>query len=824
MKKIILTLFLIIFILPLNSQDLFRIDKFEAWQPNYIKNANGSPEGIRTDQSWQKWCETRIKNGDLGTSTKNIWYANSDRDDNYTYKTPAYNERTNIKLSFGERVIIAKIQDGFALVFKDATANNFNKSINKSARFLGWVPIENLLLWQQCPKSRSQIYNKALVVWDAASSDAGFKAQTNPPYIFNPSNPQKVSGREAKDLDILYIMKKVVVDQHTYYLLSNDPICRDVSTMLYGWLPQEYITEWDQRLTLEPSHSTGTVMYYKDKGLKPVSFSDLSDAEYYYNNGLNDPARAMGKAVYQHSDFTATPLAPEIMRLPIVDKTNNDHIFKVATMTSLSGDKGDGFIKKKAELQREIEELTTRQNNINVIFVIDATSSMRNYYQSVANALKRVMTNEFFVNPEMGSKIRFGVVLYRDYLDHKKLGGVETKKLTNDLNDIANYLINVKVGSEDRDDWEAMFEGLKTSLDCNKMGYRPDQSNFIILIGDAGNHPILNGKDMKPEEKEIANLMFKNKINFMAYQVNNKGREEYDEFQYQIGSIQSHLTKQYEELSQTHMKKVHLTNNFYKFVREDNRDDLPIHILCKFVNQHESESAQELTERTVSLVRDFYNRTTSRISFLRNSIEGGYKITNPADEAKLREALRYAEGFDENKINSTIRFLKDGGVAKLITYAPEKFRNADFNVYEYVLFFSQNEIDEIIRRLAKVDANRQNGAKAYQEAIVDLGKAMLGEFSETEIRSMDLNEMMSLIYGLPIKVKTTGGAIDKIIYLDEDRINDIIREFNRKYQELRYIVDNGKDDKGAVRKFTKNGNNFYWIPYLNLPGFETDFH
>ena len=139
------------------AQNNFRIESFEAWQPDYIKENNGASSGIQQKQSWQEWCEARIKRGDLGENSKIVWLAYSDRNNNYTYCDPSYNNKTSNKLNFGDRVYIAKIQNGFALVFTDNIVYEFSRGPRSKAKFLGWIPIENLLLWEECPKNKSQI-------------------------------------------------------------------------------------------------------------------------------------------------------------------------------------------------------------------------------------------------------------------------------------------------------------------------------------------------------------------------------------------------------------------------------------------------------------------------------------------------------------------------------------------------------------------------------------------------------------------------------------------------------------------------------------------
>lgn len=800
----------------INAQDNFRINSFEAWQPKYVRENNGATAGIKEGQSWQQWCESRIKQGDLGENSHTVWVAYSDRNNNFTYQRPSYDNRSLNKASFGQRLNIAKIQNGFALVFADERKSDFNKGPNSSAKFLGWLPIENLILWEECPKSRSQIYEKALVVYNPeADKMTGGTPRKNPPYILNPSNVNDTSKLFARDLDILFVMKKSVIGGKTFYLLSTQMnFGKDVRSSLLGWLPEEYITEWNQRLVLEPSYSPAALNDYKNRGLKPAAFMQLAEAEKYYKAKNAD---IMQNAIYTYDNFVRKRMDPLIMRHPIISSTNNDHIFKVAVMTSKGEDVGAGYESKKAEMQREIDDLTKKQQNINVIFVIDATSSMDAFFPAVSNALKDVMQHDFFSNPSTKSYIRVGAVLYRDYKDHERSGGPEIKPLTRDLTEISSYLNKVKVGSIDNDAWEAMYDGLETALDTKKMGYTADQSNFIILIGDAGNHIEYQKKNLSGKIDEIAEKMFVNNINFMGYQINNNNKPAYDEFAVQVGKIQDRLVAKYQNKSRSQMKYIRIKGGFKKVVRENEEDNLPIYILKKDAEPGTKESAQVLTVQVVKTIEEFYTRITDRIVQLRQMSEGGYKISNKAEEGRIREELRMA-GWSEGKINSTIQFINGGGVAKFITYAPEKQMDSPFNVYDYVLFFTEKELNDLLRELGKVKKNSSNGAKAYQEAIISMGKAMLGDFSETQLNKMELGDMMAKIYGVPVKIHTTGGKIEDIINKSPEDLKALINDFLTKLETLEYVKNNGAKE-GYM--FSKNNLGYFWIPLSEVPGFKT---
>lgn len=785
-----------------NQKDL-RINRYKAWAPIYIMQPKGSPNGKPAGLSWQQWCESLIKKGDLGEDTKTAWVVYSDRNDNRTYLTPSYDNRSTVTLSFGQQLYVAEIKDGFARVFTDERAQDNYPKINSSAQFLGWVPIENLLLWQTCPKNSHEIFQKALVVYDAKSD-----VDADPYYLLNPDRGTK-SEMKSLDLDILFVMKTCIAKGKTYYLLSNQMnIIQSVRSDLYGWLPSELITPWDQRLVLEPTYHSNLVIAYKEKDLKPVTFLNLEDAEKYYHNGTMDNAFSSWNLERNKR------LDPDMMRYPIIAPTENDHIFKVAVM---KGDEGDGYQRNRAEIQRNINKLTKQQQNINVIFVIDATSSMKDFFPAIAKALKDVMGRQFFTNPETKSSIRVGCVLYRDYKDQKRTNGIEYRPLTRDLESISSYLTQVNPYSSDADDYEAMFDGIETALDYRKMDYEPDQSNFIVLIGDAGNHrKDLKNRGWKEVSTVLAGLMYQNKINFIAYQINNKGSEAYDDFCQQVTVMQRTLTKHYSDKLKVPMKYRRTRQGEYTAVRESTEaTDLPIYNMYKYQNVGKSESALDMTNEIVNKIEEFYKQVSEEIVLLQRSSSGGFKL-NSMETSRTVELLRLG-GYSETTIEHYLKHSREnGGVTKFLAYAPEKIESTQSNIYSYVLFFSDGELRNLARELEKVKSNNPNQARLCQEAFIALGKAMIGELSEAQIGQMSIEELMAQIYGIPIKLKTKFNVrIDQIVTLPKDTITELIKDFAQGCDNIRDILQN--DPKKG--RFEKHGLSYYWVELKDLPGF-----
>ncbi|MBQ9417992.1 MAG: VWA domain-containing protein [Bacteroidales bacterium] len=799
MKKQFLSLsFILVFSLPLWAQQL--PTKINAWVPEYIGKTDGSPLGIGIDETWQHWCERKIKSGDLGKNTKTIWKVWSDRSNNPAYASSSTSSEVVRRLAFGESFFVADVSNGMLLLFSDEYNPTYPK-FNKTSKVVGWVPIENLLLYGECPKTQSQIYLKGLIVYDPTK---GKSVDKNPEYTLVPGG-NLGAGRRAKDLDILFVMKKVSIGGGSYYLLSNSMNCEDRISALYGWLPEEYVTEWSQRLTLEPTHASSAVREYDNIEKKPTAFEEYDRATRFLSSGSID------RLIWVYSDFTTVRQHPYQMRLPILSNTTNDNIFRVAVINNLASNGTSESV--KADLDKRLEKLREHQSKINVIFVIDATQSMKKYFASVASALTDVMKRTFF----QSANIKVGCVLYRDYKDHEK-NGVQYLPCTADLKSVASYLNQVEVGSIDPDDWEAMFDGIEVALDYGKMGYKPEESNFVVLIGDAGNHPTdISGKPWRAIASDLAKRMVTSNINMIAYQINHAGSDAYDDFADQVGVMQNALSKEYErklKRPEGTMDYKLISNRCYRLMRASTKmDDVPIYNMYRYAAANTSESSSGLTQMISSNIEDFQKWTIGYIDMLEKALNGGIEGAGDLNRDGLLDYLKRNK-WTADEINHFISYMKSGGHAKFLAYTSMKIAGKRHDLYDYVLFFSKQELQNLLHELDKVNANNASDKKAYQDALIAMGQAILGNFNANQIGGMTVEELMSQIYGVPIKMQSCGFRIDQIPNLDNAQVQELLKDFRAKLTKLHHIAGNTYDGQ-----FSKNGIIYYWIPLDLMPGY-----
>ena len=795
MKKRLL-LFITMYLLICGLSSAQRLPKQpQVWLPEYIANTNKVQPDWLKSLRWQDWVVAKIKRDDFGKRNTLVWKVYSDRANNRTYTEPDALSNVHSTLEFMEQLNVADVRNGFALVYKSFYAG---LEIDKDAQCFGWIPVDNLLLWEECPLTHSKIYQKALVVHDPLKH--GSIAEKNPPFLLEPDkNAGENPYQRAKDLEIYFVMKTEDVGNTKFYLLSRSMLIGNITQTVYGWIPGEYITEWNQRLLIEPTYASQAVDYYKSKNIYPTIFFDMDDARQLWTNEV------MNNPLWLYSDFNDQRMHQYAMRNPILTKGEiAADIYSVASISSIS------TVKIDPELLKRIELMKQAKDNINVTFVIDATSSMKTYFQSVANALSTIMQGDFKY------EMRTGVVFYKDT---NSPDNITYKKLTNRIEEVSSFvaLNQETIETSGSNDYAAVFLGLETALDSRKMGFDNTHTNFIILIGNAGNDRTdPHGVKWQDNVEKLAQDMFDNRINFLAYQVHNAGSTAYDDFAIQIGKLQKELANKYQDKISTDVLEYELqTNRLYVLSRKGSSNELPVYDSYKYATSGQSETMDGLQNLIIGNISDFQDFVFRQLTQLEanNATTTGYLV-----EQQLSEILRLYD-WDETDINAYISYLKDGGATKFIGYAPIKTGKTDHLLFDYVLFFSQNELEELIQQLSKINSTEViSDAKAFQDAIVKMGQAMLGQFNEDEIRNMDMDKLLGQIYGIPVPLNLCGLDIMRIPNMEKEDLRDYITFFRMKLDRLKRI----NSDSNYDGRFQRNRITYYWIPMNDMPGVYDD--
>ena len=137
-----------------------------------------------------------------------------------------------------------------------------------------------------------------------------------------------------------------------------------------------------------------------------------------------------------------------------------------------------------------ILERGNHKENLDVVFAIDATGSMKNDVEKLKKDLLPALEKYFGKD----SNARVGLLFYRDYGDAFNYKNLPVKffNFTTDFKAFSKNLNSVRItGLEGGDIPEAVYEAIYSSTMF--YDWRPDSDKQIIIIGDAEPHPTPRG-------------------------------------------------------------------------------------------------------------------------------------------------------------------------------------------------------------------------------------------------------------------------------------------------------------------------------------------
>lgn len=767
------------------SADVTLPSKCEAFQPSAFLSHT-------ITEATAKKIETSSTHGQEGKTTSKFWVVYSDRANNATYTTPSTYGTQCDKLDFNEKVRIAKISGDFALVYSEPQEGIQYPKISAGAKAKGWIPLSNLLLWRTCPTNEKGIYYKALIV---ANLDKTHKGDNDLGRLYySPSKTGKSENLQS-DMNFYFIMKR---SSNGLVLLARQ-YKMDGATeyVMHGWVSESSIIPWNQRSCLEPNWNPDDVEYFKTQGTKAIVYSDkgmsVKSADIAYGRKNSE----------DNNPYSTYRMNNKAMRFPILDNdTQNDQVYKCTTFGTVGGSLSEAQ-NYQEQINKARENVASGLQNVNLIVVIDGTTSMEKYFPAVKHAIKEGF-NYFRDN----YKVRVGLVIYRDYPDGAGL--VEYTPLTSPTDARLLSMLDtggkygIKSHPSDHTHTEALFKGLETALDMSKMGYKADQGNLILVVGDCGN--ALDDQRCLSEEQILSKLV-KNNVQLMSFQVRRQNSQPWLLFNSQMnGFIKDNLERKYKSLGDVKLKFNQIADGYD--LKTDTKHQFYIGS-TRFARIGEDMEPGRLSALIRSSVQLFAGATSDQIDVIFNP-----NVTdNPDRESRIdQEFLRSKVG---DRIFDLIK--KSNTMVSFSGYTKKK-DPSDRDYWKPIIYISTDELSTLISQLQGVNTAAQQGdRKPYVDAMKALVRSMLPDISSSEMDAMGVQEVMNLITGLNASTQALKGP--SLVQVQDPKavsnaeFNGLVTRFTQKYNNLKKI----KNDKNYKYSLMINNTKYYWIPIEDLP-------
>lgn len=723
------------------------------------------------------------------------WTVYSDRSHNTTYNTPSSSGGKCDELNFNEQVRIAKIENGYALVYTENQKGVTFPLISSSAKSRGWIPMKNLLLWNSCPTDEAGIYNKALIVLNIdeqkkGNADLGKRYQ-NPE---TKEDPKKL----VADMNFYFVMKEA---ENGLVLLARECKMEGYTyQVLYGWVSKGSYVPWSQRTCIEPNWKPLVAEQLKDKRVD------------VYKDGKKATDIVLGRTnKITNNEATKYRLEPQLMRYPLLGNKSEgryhvtafarpDGTSHVPTVPSGTDNTSAGVVNTALK----------SQSIINLIVVIDGTRSMENYYQPTQKIIQQAY--DFFGKENRTVKV--GIVIYRDYADGEYITEHLSMRSPTDAS-VASFLqsggiYGVKSNSSDHTLAEALYKGLEVALDKKTMNYSSENSNLMFVIGDCGND-LSDNKCLSQEE--IVKRCVENRVQLSAFQVRNENEQSFLLFRNQMGAIvRENLKAQYTKIGGSVKAGWEELEDGYRFAAK-----LPANENFYMGETRNAELGKAMdVSKLYDLVMKSYIQFNAAIEAQMNVVgraediirESGENSTTSSIEMGLLNDIFTEEQIAEIRAqNSLMAFQGD----------TDKKAGNGLDYWQPIIYISSDEFAQMMEKLQPVmNAANSGNRKPYVDAMKELVRSMLPDITPREMDEKDVKEIMALVAGLNVTTGSLGGRTllqiqdDKVVKQEE--FDGMIADFKNKFQKLKKIRENK-----YPFSVERNKTTWYWIPVEDLP-------
>ena len=765
------------------------------------------------------------------TRPGSFWVVFSDKNDNKTYENSSGKKHKNTIGFMNDFYVAEETRDRLHIV-KDV---KYREGFSSSAEDYGWVDKEDMLLWDHCLVTRSGDINKKAMVLNTVESlmkdKIKEKDQERVNYYFDKELSQE-SDRSSKIYEILYIYKitddAILLGKNYVTEISN------IENEMFGWVSNKKITIWDHRIAIEPNWNEDAAQERKIKKTPSTFYVDVARAK-----KAAEGKRLSDKYVIWNNDSYNVRNIGDWRRFPLLEFNKQTGIIKAGVMGELRSimDRKDtisqtGF----ADIQRNYNELRSKQRNINIVFVVDGTTSMGPYLPVISNAIISSM-NQLIKSYTVNS-LRFSAVIYRDQAEGQML--TQVKKLSDNYKDVANWLHGIKaIDKYDKDQPEAVYYGIKTAI--RAVGLPQNETNVVILIGDAGNHH--RDDPSQVNSQEIIDLLYRYDCNFLAFQVHNETNPTYDEFGAQMkGIILSTSEKKYQQNKKITAQSgrtfpsprfIHIAENVWVL---DTTSMIGTVVLAKKGVPKSPNQLQKEIDRTVKFSSELTNR---KLRILEGIISEGKSFEGAiADEQESENDDYYQDDQSEMLSGSSyspaiIDFLRKMGIPesklKIImaenyqlyfpAYAPMKIHGQQNPLFNQVLFVTLKELGILLNKFDRLaDAYTASAQRQkLKDVWMELLQTHLGEdFNREKAENMTFEKINEKVFGLPgtsALLHKTLGQITDPSNVSDGEFYEYVQHIKLKRGELNKIYNNRNYDFG----FHSYDTQYFWISQDMLP-------
>tara|TARA_B110000971_G_scaffold221937_1_gene271663 strand:+ start:3372 stop:5780 length:2409 start_codon:yes stop_codon:yes gene_type:complete len=745
----------------------------------------------------------------LSYTTEKPWIIYSDRKNNETMESPNSRRLFGRKLDFMQPLVVKEIEGTWLHVY--IPFETINGRSNNEPVDAGWINVGNTIVSRYPVLTDQGASKKAMVLLSLEEGvlDRGRIDSVIYNLYNSPTGLEQYELGTSGIFKIYYILKE---SSRMELLTKTDKLGTNLEALqenVAGWMLTKNTTSWNSRLCLEPAFGP-EVSNFNHKSAE-VYKSRNSLMAWKNSSWLNTDGRV------KSFDLSGTMMDPILMRLPILS-TPEDNLSKTTRVATVGNVAGESISDSdKIKWKTEFNSLIKRQRNVNVVFVVDGTTSMKKYMKSIIESIQRIVDQN--IDSGINSKLKFGGVVYRDYLDGED--AYDYFRLSTDKEALKEWFFDIDCKSKDDDLPEAQYNGILESLD--NLGLQSDQSNIMILIGDAGNH-LPDPKDKTLDQ--VVDAMSKYNFNLISFQViNDLSKKPYYQFNkdsrlylYKLSKLVKKLDGVKSELIL--MDPANFDNTYeLKFNSQTGLDLSELYMFGRFTfaSNNEPMDPKVLEANIKDATQSYLSQINSKIQKIKR-LTDGESVGGQMGEMDKDFGKGMCQDCSDNpeEYAACLKWLNSIGDFSYVGYTNINMYG-EGKVFDYVVFMSRNEfilLQKSFSNLKGFGTQSQKAERLYQ-AIISQMKSLTGD-PEDVIAEKTLDQIWNQLLNIPFDMNGTYDNLKNQKLKDIKGLNSTI--FRRFLTDFSDKCENFTPDLYRNRSFILADQIYYWVPLKDFPG------
>ncbi|MDN5286874.1 MAG: hypothetical protein JWR38_3148 [Mucilaginibacter sp.] len=736
------------------------------------------------------------------------WIVFSDRDENYTYTSPG-GTLVMKKLKFMDPFYVSEERNGYIklLKYQPGMVQGRKLTNKKASQSYGWISKSKVLLWQSAFIGQAGYPTKYITIINGKNPlvmPDFYYDKTDSLYVF--TSPELDRKKEKLALhNIVYVFKKSDDGKKLLVGSEGQLVTDNAAPSMYGWIAADAVHNWGNRLYIGSTKSNT-------------------------NDGDDSAATAINQAILVAAPptsgtyFTYDPLIaadePLLRSVPIISghtaTTGTDRL-GVGLAVDVYDKSKNSIINVKGSHLKYQTYLDIRKSihHINVVFVVDGGSTMRNYFSGLTSTIQSF--ENIFNSYAKGNQFRYGGVVYRNPQDCP-LGGIDRMAFTTDYREVVKYFdkqSSTTNGCSTGLQNQPVFEGINSALSLFK-GHT-NETNLIVLIGSTGSANYNSG-DIAGIADQVANA----DARLLAIQVYSDYNSIYNDFVIQARQIVSQSAIKLADLKKQRMVTGEGLSNIQQFNTSLSDSvsfylDYPKNSMIQGAVVFPPKGVVKTNQAMRLSVDRLMRETDFDINTQVHALDSAFRLTGrenryvqPGVSAQINPAP--ADLGDNMPHNAFKYFINAQLPSTLVTQHKDQL--------QYLLILNEQEYNQLTDIVSlMIGENLQQDASDYRKKLfknyVDIIQKRLNQkTSRGDIKSMTLGNYFQTVTGLPLSGKAK--------YLS-NKVSDLKSTSDMPQQQfeayIKFLVHSSELIKQSAlvsQHFTSNGKTYFYITQANL--------